>query len=446
MDNAEGAESPERLRSQEVFFMKPAYSIFLITLVCLSLTFSGCTAKGAGGKFTDLMKDVNAAHPQATAALPEEGVRKGINLFSADLFKASADNNGNVMISPASVYLALAMALNGAGGETKADMLKVLAGEGVTADMINKSSRDWMNILAKTGSKTTLAIANSIWFDQKFTPYKPFLQSNADFFSASVRKLDFKDSSTPGVINSWVKDATRGTIDKIVESINPDVVMYLINTVYFKSDWQTSFDKNETRNLTFNTPKGAVETAFMHRTGKMAYFSGNGAAGVALPYDDGHFAYFALLPDGKTTPREWLSKQDPALLVDNIAGMMAQKNNFTVELAMPKFESRYEDSLKNELTGLGMGIAFEPNRADFSQMNEQHEKNLYISEVKHMTFIRVDEKGTEASAATSVEVGITSMPMSDKQLTFDRPFIYGIMDIKTGMPLFLGIMENPAAK
>ena len=132
-------------------------------------------------------------------------------------------------------------------------------------------------------------------------------------------------------------------------------------------------------------------------------------------------------------------------LFQNISGMMAQKANFTVSLAMPKFESRYEDSLLNELNRLGMGIAFDPGRADFSQMNESHEKNLFISEVKHKTFVRVDEKGTEASAVTSVEIRTTSMPSSDKQLTLDRPFLYGIMDLKTGLPLFVGIMENPAA-
>ena len=425
--------------------MKHGRSKILIAILCLLLTLSGCAAKEAAGKSTDLMKGTQAAQ-QATGGLPEKNVCKDINRFSADLFKAAAGNPGNIMISPASVYLALAMTLNGADGETKTQMLKTLADQGVTLDMINKASRDWLGLLAKTGSKTTLGIANSIWFDQAFIPDKAFLQRNADFFNAGARKLDFRDAGTPGAINSWVKEATQGTIDKVVESIDPNVVMVLINTVYFKSDWQTTFDKNETRSQTFHTPQGAIESAFLHRTGKMTYFSGYNAAGVALPYDDGHFAYFALIPDGETTPREWIAKQDPVLLMENIAGMMAQKSDFTVELAMPRFESRYEDSLKNELTQLGMEIAFDPDRADFSLMNEAHEKNLYISEVKHKTFVRIDEKGTEASAATSVEVGTTSMPMSDKQLTFDRPFIYGIMDSNLGMPLFLGIMEDPTVQ
>jgi serine protease inhibitor len=116
----------------------------------------------------------------------------------------------------------------------------------------------------------------------------------------------------------------------------------------------------------------------------------------------------------------------------------------SVDLALPKFESSYEDSLVDDLSNLGMAIAFDPARADFSQMNDSHEKNLYIGEVKHKTFVRVDEKGTEAAAVTSVEMRVTSLPMSDKQIVFDRPFIYGILDVKTGVPLFVGILDNPA--
>lgn len=447
--------------------MKSQLKLLVTLLLILSLLAGGCATNGTthtagtttnGSSATspattgtvqknavDLMSAVHAAERPATPAVPDEAIRKAVNRFSAALFKASADKKGNVMVSPASVYLALAMTLNGADGETKAAMLKVLADQGLTVDMINQASRDWMTLLAKSGSKTTVSIANSIWFDQEFAPYKPFLQANADYYAAGARKLDFKNKASVDIINGWVKEATKGTIDKIVDEIRPDVVLYLINAIYFKSDWLTPFEKSDTHNRTFNTPGGAIETPFLKRTGKMSYFSGNNATGVALPYDDGQFAYFALLPDGQTTPREWLAKQEPATLFANIVGMMSQKSNFTVDLAMPKFESRYEDSLLDELTGLGMGIAFDPGKADFSQMNESHTKDLYIGEVKHKTYVRVDEKGTEAAAVTSVEMRVTSLPMSDKQLTFDRPFLYGIMDLKTGLPLFVGIMENPSA-
>jgi serpin B len=222
--------------------------------------------------------------------------------------------------------------------------------------------------------------------------------------------------------------------------------MYLINAIHFQADWQTPFEKNDTRNQTFHTPRGSIETAFLHRTAKMIYLSGNGVTGVALPYGGERFAYFALLPDGEKTPREWLAEQKQSSLFDNISAMMSRDADYSVELAMPKFEAGYGDSLCDELKKMGMEIAFDPQRADFSQMNEEHARNLYISDVQHKTFIRVDEKGTEAAAATSVEIGITSMPVSEKRLILDRPFLYGIMDLQTGMPLFAGIMENPAAE
>ena len=414
----------------------------LIIFICLSLAFSGCASQSGAA---DLMADIKPSQQPTSPAQIDEAIKKESNAFAVDLFKKSAENKGNIMISPASVYLALAMTLNGADGETKTAMLDVLADPGLTVDLINNACRSWIDLLEKTDSKTKLEIANSIWFDQDFTPYKPFLQKNADYFAADIKKLNFNDRNTPKIINNWVKEATHNTIDKIVDSIDPDVVIYLINAVYFKSDWQTEFNKNNTRDRTFNTPDGTIETPFMHRLDRMTYFSINKATGVALPYADQKFAYFALLPDKEMTPREWLAEQDQSLFND-LARLMAKKPKYTVQLAMPKFEVHYEDSLLNELTELGMGIAFDPYQADFSQMNEQHTKDLYISEVKHKTFIRVDEKGTEASAATSVEVRVTSAPQFDKELTLDRPFLYGIMDLQTGMPLFVGIMENPAAE
>jgi serpin B len=385
----------------------------------------------------------------ALAAVPTAGCSKGqaVNRFSAGLLQLSSENNpGNLMISPASVHLALAMTANGAEGETKAAMLEVLAGGGLSIDRLNRASRDWAALLSRTGEKTTVGIANSIWFDKGYAPSKSFLQRNRDFFGAEARSLDFRAKGAPGVINGWVKKSTRGTIEKIIESIRRDEVLFLVNAVYFKSDWQTPFEKNETRKQVFHAPGKDVEVEFMHRTGRMTVLSGNGATGVALPYDDGQFAFFALLPDGQATPREWLAKQDRATLFDEIAGMMAKKPGLEARLSLPKFESSYEDTLEDELVRLGMGIAFDPGRADFSGMSERRTKDLFIGTVRHKTFVRVDEKGTEAAAVTSVGMRMTSIVTIERELVFDRPFVYGIMDMKAGIPLFAGIMENPAAK
>lgn len=425
--------------------MKPGARKILLWMMSFFIVLAACTPGPAAGKSEDLMAGFQALKP-APGSPPDPSILEPIARFSGALLEASADHSGNVMVSPASVYLALAMALNGADGETKDQMIKVLAKEGLSIQAVSEACRDWMAMLASKGDKTTLGIANAIWFDQDFSPAQEFLQSNSDYFSAAARKLDFRDSSAPKEINRWVKDATRGTIDQIVDSIDPDVVMYLINTVYFKSEWQTPFDPKATRDQTFNAPEGPMEVHFMNRIDSMDYVAGYGVQGVLLPYEDQRFSYFALLPDGQTQPRQWIAQQEAGQLMEKISALMEQKQNVLMSLSLPKYASRYEDSLKDELSQLGMEMAFDPALADFSRMNAAGEKNLYISEVKHKTYVRVDEKGTEASAATSVEVSVTSMPVYECLLMFDRPFIYGIVDNQTGLPLFFGILENPAAE
>jgi serine protease inhibitor len=438
--------------------MKKKQPLIFIFVICILLVFPGCSVispsiqpttvttsptSNAIVQAANLMVDVQAAAWPQTPDLPDSQAIEAVNHFAEGLFLTSAANSSNIMVSPVSVFLALAMTVNGADGETKEAMMDVLADNGLSVEQVNKLCRNYITLLTKSGGKTNVSIANSIWFADNFRPYQPFLQTNADFFKAGASKLDFSDKKSKDIINTWVKEKTHGLIKEIIDKISPSTVMFLINTVYFKSDWQTPFAKAETRKQIFHAPSGDVETEFMHRTDKMSYFTGDGVKGVALPYDDVQFSYFAFLPEDKTSPRQWLAKQDKDTLIATISGLMAQKANFTVDLTLPKYEAEYEDSLLNELTTLGMGIAFDPSGADFSLLNEQRSHGLYISEVKHKTFIRVDEKGTEAAAATSVAIDESAI-LADVQLVFDRPFVYGIMDMKTGTPLFIGILENPA--
>lgn len=390
----------------------------------------------------NLMTDVQAVSwPADPEALPT-GWTDATGRFSALLFQKSAENSGNIMISPASVYLALAMTLNGAESSTRDAMLKTLAAQGLTVADINRAARSWITGLNRASAGTTVSISNSIWFDQDFLPFRPFLQANADYFNAAAQKLDFKDPKSLDVINGWVSAATEGRIEQIIDQIRPDSVMFLINAIYFLADWETPFEKSDTRSQAFQAPNGEVEVDFMHRTGALNFYQMDRATGIGLPYKDGRFAFFAVLPDEGLDVRAWLAGQDPARLFGEVATGLAQAA-LDVDLALPKFESRYEDSLLNELSQLGMDIAFQLDQADFSQMIDSHEKILYIGEVKHKSFVRVDEKGTEAAAATSVEMRVTSMPYSERQIVFDRPFVYGILDLETGLPLFAGILEKP---
>jgi serpin B len=422
-------------------------------IVSLALILSGCAGISDGilpdvGKLpeaADLMADVEAQEWPEAAEAPNELAIAQLNRFSEQLLKQAMQNDGNVMISPASIYLALAMTLQGADGTTAEAMKEVLAGSDVTLDELNRTARSLMTYWSSDDDGAQLSLANSIWFDQAFVPEKSFLQTNADYYAAQARKLDFKDAETIEIINKWVSDATKEKITEIIDEIDPSVFMYLINAVYFKADWAQQFEKTDTYERVFNSPDGEKSVDFMHRLGSILDISADGASGVALPYVDSDYTFFALMPDdASNTAENWLQSQPEGEAFAGIYERINSADELQINLALPRFEATYEDSLKDDLSLLGMDIAFAPGEADFSRMQEAGGKNIYIGDVKHKTFIRVDEKGTEAAAVTAVEMKLTSMPSYDKEIIFDRPFIYGIMHMPTGVPLFTGIMEDPS--
>ena len=415
--------------------MKNKITLFICLILIASMIFTGCSSS------VNLMEGIKPNNEIGVMRQMDEKFNQAILNFTWNMFKESSSNEGNLMISPISVYFALAMAANGADGDTKTEMMKALSAENAPVDDLNKGLNAWMNTITKDRI-AKFSITNSIWYREGFKANKDFLQTNADYYSAYIRSLDFTQKSAPDTINRWVKEATNDKIDKIVGEINDDLVMYIINAIYFNGDWKYEFSANKTRKESFNAPSGKVETDFMSRRGKMDYLEFNGVTGVILPYLDGQFAFVGLLPEEGETPKDIINN----LTVLDLINLMKNKEEKNIELSIPKFEVSYEDSLINELSNMGMKLPFEPYSADFSKMNESGEKDLFIGEIKHKTYIRVDEKGTEAAAVTSIGVEATSMPVEFPRLTFDRPFVYGIVDVTTGIPLFIGIMENPAVK
>ncbi len=415
--------------------MKNKITLFICLILIASMIFTGCSSS------VNLMEGIKPNNEIGVMRQMDEKFNQAILNFTWNMFKESSSNEGNLMISPISAYFALAMAANGADGDTKTEMMKALSAENVPLDDLNKGLNYWMNTITKDRI-AKFSITNSIWYREGFKANKDFLQTNADYYSAYIRSLDFMQKSAPDTINGWVKEATNDKIDKIVGEINDDLVMYIINAIYFNGDWKYEFSANKTRKESFNAPSGKVETDFMSRRGKMDYLEFNGVTGVILPYLDGQFAFVGLLPEEGETPKDIINN----LTVLDLINLMKNKEEKNIELSIPKFEVSYEDSLINELSNMGMKLPFEPYSADFSKMNESGEKDLFIGEIKHKTYIRVDEKGTEAAAVTSIGVEATSMPVEFPRLTFDRPFVYGIVDVTTGIPLFIGIMENPAVK
>ncbi|NLW11908.1 MAG: hypothetical protein GX028_07845, partial [Clostridiaceae bacterium] len=214
----------------------------------------------------DLMASIVPAAWDGVLNPVDPGIAAAVQRYSADLLMSSIDNDYNVMVSPASVFLALAMTLNGADNETRDEMIAVLAEAGLTPAEINEFSRVWINNLEAAGTeKTNISIANSIWFRDGFDADRDFLQTNADYYGAGARMLDFSNEDSKDIINNWVEYNTNGLIEDIIEQIDPSTVMYLINTVYFKSDWQTPFLHQDTYKASFNSPEGVIEHDFMNR-------------------------------------------------------------------------------------------------------------------------------------------------------------------------------------
>lgn len=391
----------------------------------------------------DLMADIVPAAYNGNLEVPDPETALAVRRFADVLLLKSLENSGNVMVSPASVFLALAMTMNGADSQTREEMIATLADARFSADDINLFSRSWINLLTTAGGEqTNISIANSIWFRQGFDADRAFLQANADYYQAGARELDFADEKSLDIINDWVNYNTNGLIEKIIEQIQPTTVMYLINTVYFKADWQRPFLQALSRPSTFQAPDGEMQHDFMFSDEPLLYFTVDGGRGMVLPYDNGRFAYIAVLPDAGNNPRSWLAEKEAGAIFTQIYQKAANAQLVSTSLSLPKYTAEFEDTLNNELIEMGMGSAFDGAIADFSLLNTGRRKGLYISEVRHKTYIAVDEKGTEAAAATSVAID-ESATLTDQELRFDRPFFYAIIDMENGLPLFAGVLEKP---
>lgn len=416
--------------------MNKRFIFFISCLLVVMMVATSCTAY-ANNYMCGIKPGIKDRVPEPM----DNNINTAILNFSWNLFSESIKNPGNIMISPASAYFALGMTINGANGETKAAMMEALSAKEISEEDLNIGLMYWMNNLMSSKRIAKLSVANSIWLRNEFKADNAFLQKNADYFRASVQGLDFRSKTAKDTINQWVKNATNGTIDKIVENIQEDTIMYLINAIYFKGDWKEQFSAYSTRPMMFNMPEGAVKTDFMSRTGSIKYIKGNDAECVILPYLDEQFAFIGLLPKEGQTPRDLAKK----LKAQDLKDIMDSSEETAITLYLPKFKSSYADSLKDELSKLGMEIAFDSSRSDFSLMEKNRDSYIYLNDVMQKTYIKVDEKGTEAAAVTSVVLQNCAI-MENVRVAFDRSFIYSIMDVTTGIPIFIGIMENPSAE
>lgn len=367
----------------------------------------------------------------------EETVVSASNRFAFDLLRqVNEDEAGeNVFVSPLSVSMALGMTMNGAANETLDEMRATLDFGDLTQDEINGSYRDLIDLLLRLDRSTRIEIANSVWYRRDLPVEQTFLDTVRDVFGAGAEAVDFADPATLGRINGWVSSATHNRIPKILDVIRPEEVMFLVNAIWFEGAWRTRFPAENTWEADFAAPGGPHPVSLMNVTGDFHQRSTPEYIAIELPYGNTAFAMTIVMPrereiDGfvRSLDRDaW-----DAILSSLWVGQAA--------ISVPKFTLEYEKTLDDALKALGMPTAFMGGEADFSGLSAEYGRDLYITEVKHKTFVKVDEKGTEAAGATSVGIGLVSMPAP---LIIDRPFVFAIRERFSGTILFAGKVVRP---
>jgi serpin B len=411
---------------------------WISVVLCIGLLLVQCSEKAVVPQ--DEI-DPGNSNPVSLGQTELELAARG-NTFGFKLFRKiiSQEEDTNIFISPLSVSMALGMTLNGANGDTEEAMEHTLELTGLTSEEINEGYRNLIDFLLSLDPNVRFGIANSIWTKLGFPIQGEFLNVNRDYFDAEVRELDFGDPASVDIINGWVNEKTNGKIEKVLEDeIPPDMVMYLINALYFKGAWTTEFDPENTFDFPFYLSDGTtMKCKMMARADSSAlYLRSVDFQAVELPYGNGDYSMIILLPNWDVS----LDQLVAGLSDDNWSAWMASLTPTEVELFIPKFKIEYDLTMNDVLEALGMTIAFDPYRADFTGMNPCN--CLYLDFVQHNTFVEVNEEGTEAAAVTTVGIGYTGIGPTTPVFMADRPFAFAIRDRCSGSILFMGKVARP---
>jgi serine protease inhibitor len=382
--------------------------------------------------------------PAAITSLPrplsaaERSVIDASNTFAFGLLREvnATRARENVFISPLSASMALGMTLNGTNGETMAEMRGALGFEAQSLDDINASYRSLIALLRGLDPRVEFSLANAIWYRESFGPQvsPSFLETTRTFFDARVSALDFGAPSAVGTINDWVKQSTNGKIAEIVKQIPANVVMYLMNAIYFKGAWREQFDPAKTRPEPFRLTSGQLaDVPMMSRSMPVKVGTHEGAQVAELPYGGGAYVMTIVLPAQDATVDDLVEQLSSGTWSQAVANL----HDTETIVALPKFKLEWEGKLNDELQRLGIVSAF--GDADFTRLSPSAGRSLRISEVKQKTFVDVNEEGTTAAAVTSVAI-IDSAPIPFR---VDRPFLFAIRERISGTILFLGKIVDP---
>ena len=403
-------------------------TITTISVIAIALCFSGA---GCSQDIDDPVFDYNLKSAQ---------VIETNNNFGLELLKTVFDSEEapNIMISPASVSIALGMAYNGAETTTMHAFEEVLNYDGLTREEVNEITRELIRVLVTNVKGNLLEIANSMWHDEGFPVKQEFIDLNTTYYDSEVRELDFRKADAVETINKWVSDKTHEKIDEIIKEIDPAVMMILINAIYFNCVWEVEFDPEDTHKAPFYTESGQeygqVDMMDLESTFNVAFTEDFSA--VELPYKNNKFSMFLFLPAESKTVNGLVEALDGERW-NHWLEEFNEAEEFRVY--MPKFKFEFDRSLADDLIDMGLGIAF-TGQADFSGISDIP---LLISDVIHKTYIDVNEEGTEAAAVTAIVFENTSIgPGSTIRL--DRPFLFAITENSSKSILFVGKVSEPS--
>lgn len=343
----------------------------------------------------------------------------GLNLFTEALRESHSESE-NVVVSPYSAGVALSMLAGGAAGETEKELSEALSHASYAGDCLVSSKN------------ATVSSANSLWIKKGFSVKPEYKSMLSDSYGARISERDFSDRSTVREINGWCSEKTSGKIPQIVDELSPDMVMLLVNALYFKSSWEYEFAKENTYDEVFHSPSGDSKVPFMHLTRKFQYGETGGSRYVVLPYKSDEYRMVICLPAEGRTTSEVLSSADTAAFKGAVTGGAETK----VALSLPKFKVNTALTLNRILASMGVRKAFSQG-ADFSGITGS---SVAVDEVRQKCFVEVDEEGAEAAAVTSIGIRLTSAMPEDRPVNMrvNRPFIFAIVDSAGSDILFIG--------
>ncbi|MBO5626647.1 MAG: serpin family protein [Prevotella sp.] len=370
------------------------------------------------------------------------------NAFTLNFFQSlnGKMKNRSIVCSPLSITYVLSMVNDGATGTTEQELEQTLGFHKGGIQAVNDYCKNLIDNLPHVDEKVQLNIANAIFVNDKYQLKKQFQQDMANYYDAKAEALDFSSPSTLDRINGWCDEKTRGMIPTILERVDPRTVSYLLNAIYFKAEWASMFEKNETREEVFTTPDGETRVPLMHQNVYMNYLRNDQYAAVSIPYGNGQWMMTVMLPeDGKTTDDVISSLAASGWSTDFLKNPLREARRYAVDLKLPRFETAFDTDdaggLIELLMGMGIRRAFDGNSAEIPNMCENGD--LYISMMKQKAKIKVNEEGSEAAAVTIAELNFLSAVTDTQEppkATFhaNRPFVYLIHEKSSGVILFVG--------